>query len=173
MCLDIDRYHPRVAKEDITCHKTLLRYPHLTKEHIGKHVLLKAFGRDYKGIVISVDRTVARIETISTVISSDNPSVDSIWMNDVEIEKKFFTPFQRAIVEIGSTYESPIVIHRFGGLVEQALHSYKSKRPSRAKSVIAFSVRCTIPKGATYHLGHFGDHLSYASDKLIYEEINL
>ena len=82
--------------------------------------------------------------------------------------KTFLTPYQRANVEIGKTYDS--ILYKDYDVITFGLHSFsKLKDVKRITRVIA---KCIIPKGSEYYEGTFEDKgISYASNKITYLKI--
>lgn len=99
---------------------------------------------------------------------------------------KYLTPYRGAEIEIGSTYESPIVVCCYYGTpsdIEIALHSFRSKtscledineeRHGNDSNLLDDSyvlVKCCIPQGSRYYVGRFSGKICYASNKITYLE---
>lgn len=85
--------------------------------------------------------------------------------------RNLVTPYYAHRIECGETYTSKIVLYgRWPNkTIEQALHSYKNVSSLEYRDIYA---KCTIPKGSTYYIGEFDDEVSYASNKLRYDEIH-
>ena len=82
------------------------------------------------------------------------------------------TPFQDAIVEIGQTYKSELIL---GGTnynsVFEGLHTYANKPPTSYRD--GKLIKCVIPKGATYYEGLGFWKPGYASNELRYVKVLL
>lgn len=81
---------------------------------------------------------------------------------------KYYTPYQKEAVEIGSTYKSKI--RKDGSLIDVGLHSYVTQKDAIANSWGNPIVKCIIPRGSIYYKGRFLYEPCYASNKITYVE---
>lgn len=94
-----------------------------------------------------------------------------------KFDNDLYTFYQQAKIKIGKTYRSKFTID-FLGEIEKGLHSLTTLEIAKEFIINKFLihkahiVKCIIPKGSKYYLGHFYvDNDSYASNKLKYVEI--
>ena len=84
--------------------------------------------------------------------------------------KMFLTPYQRANIEIGKTYDS--ILYKYHDIITLGLHSFSKLKD--AKKITSVVAKCIIPKGSEYYEGtfkHKDKYPSYASNKITYVEI--
>ena len=94
-----------------------------------------------------------------------------------KLDNELYTFYQQAKIKIGNTYRSKFTIDCFGE-IEKGLHSLTTLEIAKefiydkTLTRITHIVKCIIPKGSKYYLGHFCvNNDSYASNRLKYVEI--
>lgn len=92
----------------------------------------------------------------------------------------FSTAYQGAIVKIGETYTSELIVNIFKNTVNVGLHSFENisdaiNLAQRWSTLHYKVIKCIIPKGSSYYEGMFISSINnakaYASDTLKYIEV--
>lgn len=94
------------------------------------------------------------------------------------------TSYREMHVELGETYDSDLIVNKFGGRylepyteINIGLHSFFGIKNTIKDAKECFNprakviVKCIIPKGSTYYKGKFENLASRASNTLKYVEI--
>jgi len=115
-------------------------------------------------------RTAKKDMTVYKVIANRESPVNG--------RGEYRTPYMAMHVEIGKTYRSRLVrgsavfnFYNGGGLhsvINAGLHSYDNLEDAKLAALSHVVVRCTIPAGSKYYVGHENE---IASDTLRYDEI--
>lgn len=127
-------------------------------------------GKQFTAHVADEDIVVYKLLTLRDCVPAD--------LRIKHPDAEYFSPFQCFPYKMGVEYTAKL---RFVGPdddgyahVDKGLHTFKFFNDSewmRAKGVVEVTVKGRIPKGSTYYLGTFSGLQSYASDKLILDEI--
>lgn len=189
MCLEIISER-MIAEEDIVCYKLVLKndkvYPSDLSNSHGKPFFGVICGISCTGKISIQDRVVYLCTNDPMLINGTvddklgyffswrlNGSVSGLTVEGIQYPlpgNLYRTFYQKAIIEIGKTYISKLIVEDFD--INIGLHSYKhiiDILPPLLEHI--YIVRCIIPKGSEYYEGIHGDNESFASNQLTYLKI--